>query len=61
MEIVSLKDIIENDDIDLDWSFRYSIIWDILKVSSLLTPKHPTAHFLGRSNHNKKKNLDTCI
>lgn len=49
MEIVSLKDIIENDDIDLDWSFRYSIIWDILKVSSLLTPKHPTAHFLGRS------------
>lgn len=27
----SLQDIIENDDIDLDWSFRYSIIWDILK------------------------------
>ncbi|XP_021348340.1 atrial natriuretic peptide receptor 1-like [Mizuhopecten yessoensis] len=27
----SLQDIIENDDINLDWTFRYSLIWDILK------------------------------
>ncbi|XP_021348353.1 atrial natriuretic peptide receptor 1-like [Mizuhopecten yessoensis] len=27
----SLQDIIENDDINLDWTFRYSLIWDIIR------------------------------
>ncbi|XP_060081858.1 atrial natriuretic peptide receptor 1-like, partial [Ylistrum balloti] len=27
----SLQDIIEYDDINLDWTFRYSLIWDIIK------------------------------
>lgn len=57
MEIVFLKDIIENDDIDLDWFFWYFIIWDILKVSSLLILKYFIVYFLGRFNYNKKKIL----
>lgn len=52
MEIVFLKDIIENDDIDLDWFFWYFIIWDILKVSSLLILKYFIVYFLGRFNYN---------
>lgn len=57
MKIVFLKDIIENDDIDLDWFFWYFIIWDILKVSSLLILKYFIVYFLGRFNYNKKKIL----
>lgn len=54
MKIVFLKDIIENDDIDLDWFFWYFIIWDILKVSSLLILKYFIVYCLGRFNYNKK-------
>ena len=30
----SLQDVLENDEIKLDWMFRYSIMQDIVRVSS---------------------------
>ncbi|KAJ8303495.1 hypothetical protein KUTeg_019891 [Tegillarca granosa] len=30
----SLQDIIENEDIDLDWTFRFSLLWDIVKFEN---------------------------
>mgnify|MGYP003683331819 CR=1 FL=1 len=49
IEQFSFKDIIENDDIDLDWSFRYSIIWDILKVVNLFLPNLSKKCFFQKS------------
>lgn len=37
--IGSLKDVLENDAIQLDWNFRMSLIHDIVKVGEILLKK----------------------
>ncbi|KAK3085674.1 hypothetical protein FSP39_006966 [Pinctada imbricata] len=48
------QDIIENDDIDLDWSLRFSLIWDIIKGLEYL-------HNSGMKYHGRLKSSNCVI
>ena len=49
----SLQDILEDDDIQLEWNFRYSLLHDLVKVSSKVQAKIGTKNrvFLGHGLH----------
>ncbi len=50
----SLQDILEDDDIQLEWNFRYSLVHDLVKVTMIARTGSATADyylFLGNGIH----------